>query len=169
MMNRALSTTALLLCFSAATCSEATSIDENNPGAATEFEATGVEDVNQYKDCLIHGVDVGGVILGHLRADRDPGTPAAFNVASCIVGRLTTFKGMRRPYNIQSFKNTSPAHQTFFFQREFQNITGEAPAECLKVKLSFTIGATDVYVKIERVKQLPPAQRGTLCSDNGET
>ncbi len=49
------------------------------------------------------------------------------------------------------------------------NVIGEAPSECLKIKLSFTIGATDVYVTIDRVKQLPPVTQGHLCSDNGET
>lgn len=168
MTRRTLSTIALLLCASAAACGGATLADEPNP-SATESAAAGVEDVNQYAGCLVHGVDVGGVVLGNLRSDRDPGTPVSFNVASCIVGRLTTFRGARRPYNLQSFKNTAPANQTFFFQRQFQNVIGEAPAECLKVKLSFTIGATDVYVKIERVKQLPAVTQGKLCSDNGET
>lgn len=80
------------------------------------------------------------------------------------------FHGNFRPYHLQSFKTASPGKQTFIFKRdESQNTIGAPPSECLKIKLSAAVGATDVFVTIERVKQLAPKPEGELRSDNGET
>jgi len=97
--------------FGAVACGSPSVAEDAEPGASSALEtaaaAAGVEDVHQYDDCLVHGVDVGGVELGNLRSPRDPGTAASFNVASCIVGRLTKFKGQPRPYDLQSVKTVS--------------------------------------------------------------
>lgn len=166
MMPRSILYTGLFL---VATACGSTEIDHS----ATPLEvsrsalaASSVEDVRQYDDCRDNGHS-STINLGKLNADRDPATRAMFTTASCIVGRLTQFRGRFRPYNLQSFKNTT-AGQTFFFKRISDNIIGEPPSECLKIKLSATVSPTDVYVTIDRVKQLPPPRTDGLCADNGE-
>lgn len=171
MTLRSLPLAGLFLCATLGGCSGA----EPTPSSDLELDsdqvtsALSVEDVKQYDGCRDNGHSGGPVELGRLNADIDPATRAMFGTAECIVGRLTKFKGKFRPYNIQSFKNTS-AGKTFFFKRVSENVIHEAPSECLKIKMTATVGATDVYVTITRVKQLPAVSPGTgLCSDNGET
>ena len=159
------SLTALLL---GAGCSDAQGADPSTDPVASESALTAVEDVHQYDNSRSNGLSATtGVDLGNLEKG-DPATRADFETADCIVGRLTKFHGRFRPYNLQSFKTTSGGHHTFIFKRMSENIIGEAPSECLKIKLSAVVGATDAFVTIERVKALPAPRPDGLCADNGE-
>lgn len=170
MTLRALSLALLLSTAFGCSAGEAIPADDRDPGdeGVASSALSAVEDVKQYESCKDSGHANGPVHLARLNADLGPATRAIFNTAECIVGRMPKFKGTFRPYNLQSFKNTA-AGKTFFFKRVSENRIGEAPSECLKVKMSATVGATDVFVTISRVKQLPAAPVGVLCSDNGET
>jgi hypothetical protein len=132
-----------------------------------------VEDPKQYEDCLVHGRE-SSVNLAGLAYFPNPPTKAVFEVAECIVGHLTDFQGKFRPYHLQSYKTRSvdnanaTAATTFFFKRFTENSSSEPPPQCLKVKLDAKLGATDFFVTIKRVKQLPSTTPNGLCSDNGE-
>lgn len=157
----------LLACAASAGCAN------TDPEESTDVAlgaASTIEDPAQYESCKEngHGSSGSNLDLGHMR-DNDPATQAAFSTAECIVGRMGQFRGTFRPYHLQSFKPRGPAQYSFIFKRESKNVTGEAPSECLKLKLTAHLGATDVFVTIERVKQLAPKPQGELCSDNGET
>lgn len=165
----------VLLCHGAMSCGSPEAGDAPDMDTDTDTAAgpLSVEDVHQYDDCLLHGVGNSWIHLGEL----SPGNPCIrylFSAAECIVGRHTMFDGNFRPYNLQSFKMTSLQPNTrstdarFFFKRVSENLIGEAPSQCLKIKATVMIGATDCFITITRVKQLPPATRDQLCSDNGE-
>ena len=169
MFSNSVPMVAFLVCLSSAGCA---STDPAPPEDVDEAlgAATGIEDTKKYDACREngHGSSGSSLDLGKIR-DHDPATQASFSTADCIIGRMSQFKGAFRPYHLQSFKTTAPSKQTFIFKRENQNVTGEAPSECLKIKLTSLLGATDVFVTVERVKQLAPKPAGQLCSDNGET
>jgi hypothetical protein len=147
-----------------AACSGAEPSSPSPEEAATATAAqTSVEDVKQYDACRADGHS-GSLDLGQLNAAADPGTGATFETASCIVGRLSRFRGRSRPYNLQSFKNTPEGGQTFFFKRVSENTTHEAAPECLKIKLRAAVGPTDAFVTVERVKQLPTPRGRAACA-----
>lgn len=161
--------TTMLVCFSSAAC-----VGTDSETVETVDEALGtaasVEDVRQYDSCRENGHGSSGSILDLERIrDNDPAINASFATASCIIGRLGKLNGQFLPYHLQSFKPRGPGQQAFIFKRHRRNVVNEGPSECLKIKLTSLVGATDVYVTIERVKQLPSAPGNNLCSDNGET
>jgi len=130
-----------------------------------------IEDVHAYDDCLLHGTSTSTISLGTL-GFRDPATTTGFVVTECITGHLTAADPEMRPYNLQSVKKAAlqaqgGGRQVYFLKRGTTAESSNEPA-CLKVKLFVTVGATDVFVTIERVKQLPPPRADGLCSDNGE-
>lgn len=171
MFVRAFSVGAVILVASGAGCSSPESIDTEQVDNA-DTAASPIENVAQYADCRDngHGSSGSNVFLGEI-GNRDPGTSSTFRTAECIVGRLkgkADPQGNFRPYHLQSFKRT-PAGQTFFFKREVSHAPGAPPSECLKIKTSVVVGATDVFVTVQRVKQLPPPRADGWCTDNGET
>lgn len=126
-----------------------------------------VEDTAQYNDCRDNGHSADTMDLAQLNPARMPQVRASFTTASCIVGRLTQFEGAFRPYNLQSFKLLGGEYR-FFFKRVSNNVTGEKPSQCLKIKMTAFAGPTDVFVTITRVKQLPPPRADGLCADGPE-
>lgn len=154
-------------------------VDEEEEGKADgvgDATADPIEDVHRYDDCLVHGTTPYESFLNMgILSDREPGTRATFFVAECIVFHLKASPDLLGPYNLQSFKKRSTGDcrlpgvckQTFFFKRVTDD-DAELP-ECLKVKLSVVVGATDDFVTIERVKKLPAARPDGFCEDNGET
>ncbi|MEZ4360847.1 MAG: hypothetical protein R3B48_11760 [Kofleriaceae bacterium] len=169
MMTRISSLTLLALGLGLLGCSVAETDDAGDPTLDLDPAAatSPVEETTQYNDCRDNGHST-DIDLGQVNAARDPGTRAAFATASCIVGRLTQFRGTFRPYNLQSFKNLPGNEARFFFKRISNNVTGEPASECLKIKMTSTVSPTDVYVTITRVKVLPPPRADGLCTDNGE-
>lgn len=126
-----------------------------------------VEDTAQYANCRDNGHSSSTMDLGQLNPARMPQVRAAFTTAGCIVGRLTQFEGVFRPYNLQSFKLLDGEYR-FFFKRVSTNVVGEKPSQCLKIKMTAFAGPTDVFVTITRVKQLPPPRADGLCADGTE-
>jgi hypothetical protein len=169
MTTRSLILLALFTLIAACGNTDADALVQDDPGSSDSQALSAVEDVTQYASCREngHGSSASTLDLAHF-GERDPGLRATFATADCIVGRLTDFKGRYRPYSLQSFKRTA-AGQTFFFKRTSYNEAGEAKPQCLKIKLSVFVGATDDTVTVSRVKQLPDAAPDALCSDNGET
>lgn len=161
---------------SLASCVGQELVDAPEATEATEKAASPIEDVKRYDHCLVHGVSTSTLDLGGMAVYPFPPIRSMFVVAECIVGDLKMFQGQHRPYQLQSYKTQKvyeqapggPGADTTFFFKRFTH-SGEAPPECLKVKMNSKVGATDVFVTIQRVKQLPPTTRGGLCSDNGET
>ncbi len=171
MKTRSVPFGAVFVSLGALACAAADGDTPSAADATEEAALTAVENVEQYADCRSNGHD-GTMSLDHL---SDPWTKATFETANCIVGRLTDYSvDNPRPYSLQTFKQTEYAQwgrrsQTFFFKRISRGGSGEPPSECLKIKLTVKIGATDEFVTINRVKQLPPRGPGALCSDNGES
>ena len=143
--------------------------DDNLDGKADD--ANPIEDVHAYDDCLVHGTSTSTISLGML-GFRDPATTSGFVVVECITGHLTAADPQMRPYNLQSLKKsamqTNGGGRQVYFLKRGTTATSTNDPRCVKVKLFATVGATDVNVTIERVKQLPPPRPDGLCADNGE-
>jgi hypothetical protein len=144
--------------------------DESLDGKADD--ANPIENVHAYDDCLVHGTSTSMISLGML-GFRDSATTSGFVVVECITGHLSAADPQMRPYNLQSLKKsaiqTNGGGRQVYFLKRGTTATSTNEPRCLKVKLFATVGATDVLVTIERVKQLPPPRADGLCADNGET
>ena len=164
-----------IILVTAGACAASSSQDDEVSDDSLDGKADGagnpIEDVHAYDDCLLHGTSTSTISLGML-GFRDPATTTGFVVTECITGHLTAADPQMRPYNLQSVKKAAlqtqgGGRQIYFLKRGTTAESSNEPA-CLKVKLFVTVGATDVFVTIERVKQLPPPRADGLCSDNGE-
>jgi hypothetical protein len=163
-----------MIVLTAGACVENASSDQatgEGPEGKGDGPANPIENVHAYDDCLIHGVSDSLLHLGML-GFRDPAASKGFAVTECITNQIAATDAQMRPYNLQSFKRAAlqanGGRQIYFLKRGTTATSTNEPA-CLKVKLWVVVGATDVFVTIERVKQLPPPRPDGLCADNGET